>query len=476
MDKNITLIIPVYNVENYLIQCLESVVNQSVLFDEVIMVNDGSTDGSRQICETYASGYPYFKLQNQENKGLSAARNAGILYAGSEYVMFLDSDDYLASGTVKTLKNILKNYQYDAVYFDADIHCEEGFEEGKNRYDRGMEEWREVPMTGWDFFNKCYPKNYIIHSCMAVYRKHVLINEKIRFPVGLYFEDNYFSFVFLNYAKRVGYTSKKLYCRRYRRNSITTSNYSERKLADHIRIGKLLWDEIDQNRKSVLTERRELLVRFISDYFTVVLKNWQLCTDQKIFLSTDTKRLLEDLAGQYLFLLDKLSLYDTKKLPLLNRVLENLDRIFPCNINDRNRVGGIIRDITKRQRELYGKLLKTLPFDNPNYKAAIYGMGDHTEGMIAIYEKIIGKITCELIFLDSCQSDGVYRGKKILNYRNIDKSIQMIVISSFLYEKEMIANIQSIDSTIIIHSFYDNLKEDVFSRPDLFLKYVNTDL
>ena len=82
MEGKITVIIPVYNVEKYLDSCLKSVVNQTVPFDEVIVVNDGSTDKSQSICEHYAFHYPYIKLIHQENMGLSKARNrnaAGIL-------------------------------------------------------------------------------------------------------------------------------------------------------------------------------------------------------------------------------------------------------------------------------------------------------------------------------------------------------------------------------------------------------------
>ena len=80
MDTTISIIIPVYNVEKYLGQCLESVVNQKDPFDEVILVNDGSTDNSQEICERYTSANSYFKLINQKNKGPSAARNLGMKY------------------------------------------------------------------------------------------------------------------------------------------------------------------------------------------------------------------------------------------------------------------------------------------------------------------------------------------------------------------------------------------------------------
>ena len=100
--KNITIsiIIPIYNVERYLEECLESVVNQSDSFDEVLLINDGSTDNSLLICERYTSLYNNIKLINKINEGPSIARNIGMQYASGDYIMFLDSDDFLRLDSV----------------------------------------------------------------------------------------------------------------------------------------------------------------------------------------------------------------------------------------------------------------------------------------------------------------------------------------------------------------------------------------
>lgn len=136
MGVSISLIIPVYNMEKYLVHCLESVIKQISSFDEIIIVNDGSTDNSLFICEKYMSKYKNFKLINQENKGLSAARNIGMNLASSEYVMFLDSDDYLRTDTVSCLKKELRKFHYDVIYFDTDIHCEDGCEVDRNKSEK----------------------------------------------------------------------------------------------------------------------------------------------------------------------------------------------------------------------------------------------------------------------------------------------------------------------------------------------------
>lgn len=103
----VSVIIPVYNVDQYLRHCLESVVFQSYLNKEIILINDGSTDCSQEICEEYVRRYPFIRLINKENGGLSEARNVGILHATGDYVMFLDSDDYWQTDFLSDLVEII---------------------------------------------------------------------------------------------------------------------------------------------------------------------------------------------------------------------------------------------------------------------------------------------------------------------------------------------------------------------------------
>ena len=94
--KKISVIVPVYNVSAYLPRCLESLVAQTLTEYEVILVNDGSTDASGEICQTYADKYPaLIQYYEKENGGLSDARNYGLPYATGQYVLFIDSDDYV---------------------------------------------------------------------------------------------------------------------------------------------------------------------------------------------------------------------------------------------------------------------------------------------------------------------------------------------------------------------------------------------
>lgn len=466
-DIMITAIVPVYNVEEYLPQCLASIIGQSVPFDEVIMVNDGSTDASQTICENYVSKYSYFKLINQRNRGLSAARNVGMDQAVSEYVMFVDSDDYLRQNTVRKLKEELSKFNYDAVYFNADIQCEGEFVVERNIYERNIEGLYGTPMSGQQFFLNCYPNNYIASACMAVYKKSTIKNMNLQFPEGLYFEDNYFTFLFMNQANYVTCIPDKLYVRRYRKNSITTSSYSEKKFIDHIKIFLLIWKEISRIKVQSSFNQSNMYFKYINYYCKSVLNNYCLYKKQNVAFGTDAEALLLHMIEKYVLLLQNYYLDDNiDNLALLNLIVNNLGKIINWHPEIKKNVDTIVKDVKEKQKQFYGVLLYDLPLNKASYKVGIYGIGKHTEGLLAIYENLIGKVTCNLVFLDSYKGNRMYMNREVIQYQQVDKSFNMIIISSFLYRNEMRENIRKINKEIMIYDFYERLKEDIFSDVD----------
>ena len=119
-EDRISIIIPVYNVEPYIDRCLNSVVNQTYDNIEIIVVIDGSEDGSEKICIEYAERDDRIILIKQENRGLSAARNTGLSYVTGEYIMFVDSDDYVEKDFCVLPLQRLKETGSDIVSFDYD--------------------------------------------------------------------------------------------------------------------------------------------------------------------------------------------------------------------------------------------------------------------------------------------------------------------------------------------------------------------
>jgi glycosyltransferase involved in cell wall biosynthesis len=110
MSPLISFIVPIYNVEKYLKECIDSILNQNLSDYEIILVNDGSTDGSKDICEKYVQEHENINLITTENQGQSAARNLGIELAKGEYIAFIDSDDYYSINSLKNFEKLLMEY------------------------------------------------------------------------------------------------------------------------------------------------------------------------------------------------------------------------------------------------------------------------------------------------------------------------------------------------------------------------------
>ena len=115
----ISFVIPVYNVEKYLNECVDSVITQNFRDLEIILVDDGSPDGSGQICDQYAEKYGFVTVIHKTNGGLSDARNAGINAASGDYILFLDSDDYIANGSIAAIADYILKFSPDVVFLNA---------------------------------------------------------------------------------------------------------------------------------------------------------------------------------------------------------------------------------------------------------------------------------------------------------------------------------------------------------------------
>ncbi|MCO8054023.1 glycosyltransferase family 2 protein [Acinetobacter towneri] len=210
----LSVIIPIYKVENYIEECLNSVLIQLTPEVEVICINDGSPDESMNIVSSLISNCSnaiqnQFVLINQENKGLSAARNAGIKLAKGEYIAFLDSDDKLSDSFVQDVINTIKKKQPDLIDFNLFTSTNKTIFIYENPSDLSL---KSLFKSGKWF------------ACSRVYSKKLIGNEL--FINGIYYED--IGFVPKKYLKanNIEYLNKNLYWYRIRENSIT-NNVSE---------------------------------------------------------------------------------------------------------------------------------------------------------------------------------------------------------------------------------------------------------
>ncbi|MCM3399455.1 glycosyltransferase [Oceanobacillus profundus] len=222
-DSLISVVIPVYNVEDYIDECIKSVLNQTYKNVEIIVINDGSTDNSLKILENYAFKNDNIILISQKNSGQSVARNKGIEVASGEYIYFLDSDDFILPETLDHLILTMEQNNLDLVRFRAESFVDKiDMQVNYKKYDFNK------------FFdsNKVYNKeeflklNLVTFSSSPVLymvKKDLLINNNILFKPGIIHEDDLFTLeVFIN-TNLMMYKSNAYYKRRYRPNSTMTT-------------------------------------------------------------------------------------------------------------------------------------------------------------------------------------------------------------------------------------------------------------
>ncbi len=222
----ISVIIPVYNVEEYLRECVDSVLNQTYGIFEIILVDDGSADSSGTICDEYIEKDERVTVVHQKNGGLSVARNTGLSEAKGDYIYFLDSDDYITENAFEILLGIAEKDSSDIVFFDAVSFADKGDFTVKQNYIRKN---KYQTAGGLDVFSQM-TENKEFHSAVPLLfiSRKFLLNSGISFVPDIIYEDMIFTYQLFCKASTVSQCDKALYHRRYRKNSITTSSKSKK--------------------------------------------------------------------------------------------------------------------------------------------------------------------------------------------------------------------------------------------------------
>ena len=222
----VSVIVPVYNVEKYLRECLDSVCGQTLRNIEIICVNDGSTDDSLSILEEYAARDPRMRIISQENRGLSAARNAGLSVARGKYIYFMDSDDVSPQGALGRMFAEMEANSLDVLFFGAESFFEsEELEKAhavyKTLYKRRPFETQSGQSLALAF--KSAGCGFSPSACCYCSSRGFLNENSIRFPEGILYEDNVFFWKVLHSATRAKSISDALFRRRVRAGSTMTN-------------------------------------------------------------------------------------------------------------------------------------------------------------------------------------------------------------------------------------------------------------
>lgn len=220
-EKLISIIIPIFNVKDYLKRCIESVQVQTHSNIEIILVDDGSWDGSSEICDQYRTIDSRVKVIHQKNSGISAARNSGMHISNGEYIAFVDSDDYLHIDFLKILLNCaLENEaeisvcSFIKVYQNHEVAI-------NNRVEKKL-----FSNVGALKDVLSYPSTCDVMVWNKLYKKSLFIDHLIEFPVGKIYEDTFIIYRLLYAANKVAFINLPLYYYLQRRGSIMHSSFN----------------------------------------------------------------------------------------------------------------------------------------------------------------------------------------------------------------------------------------------------------
>jgi len=235
----VSVIIPVYNVEPYLAECLESIINQTYRHIEIILVNDGSTDGSQRIMDCYAKKDDRIVVLSQSNRGVSAARNAGLSVAKGEYVLFVDSDDTIRNDVVEV-------FCRQAILTSAEIvignvyYC---YPDGEKLtlYQRVTELSKHSLLSGEECFSQLVETNIFPPlTCLYFTRRNLIQERQLFFEEGIIHEDHLWCLKALIFAPKVSVMDYFHYFYRLRQGSIMRSDNRKYRLLSYFRIAQAL--------------------------------------------------------------------------------------------------------------------------------------------------------------------------------------------------------------------------------------------
>lgn len=280
----ISIIIPVYNVNEYLDKCMESVLNQSFKDYEILLVDDGSTDGSADKCDKYASKYANVKVFHKKNGGLSDARNYGIKRSNAEYITFVDSDDYVTNDYLEYLYSMFKSdFKVDITVAGTFVVDDAG---------RTLREFRKYPdgiLTPKEALSTAlYQDAFDISAWGKMYKKK-LFNTK-QFSKGKLFEDlDLVPYLILD-STLISYGNQSKYYYLQRENSIVSSQFSEKKM-ELIDISEDLLKEITHSSLRPALVRRNM-------YSNIYLLN-QIIKEDSLKKNQENCRKIKKNIGKY---------------------------------------------------------------------------------------------------------------------------------------------------------------------------------
>lgn len=274
--RKVSIIVPVYNSEKYLSKCLDSLVNQTLEDMEIIVIDDKSQDKSKEIINEYYAKQTkkIVPIFFEKNKGQGYARNVGIDRANGEYIIFVDSDDYVDLEMCEILYNKAKEKNFDIVCFDINKIINGNLKKQALQYDKSIEGDIDLKKRFKIFKSSGY-------FTTRMYRRKMLIDNNIKFPIGIHYEDSMFNTLTLLYANSIAKVDEALYFYLIRENS-SSNSYNQERLYDRIEVAELMLKEV--KKRNIYDSYKEIIDY---KYINMMVGNIHLCLDMFEKVSTD---------------------------------------------------------------------------------------------------------------------------------------------------------------------------------------------
>lgn len=437
-----SVIIPVYNTKPYLKACIESVLAQTQKEIEIILVDDGSTDGSTQIIKEYEARYSFIKAIFQSNQKQGAARNAGVRVASGKYIYFLDSDDFISENLLEDCYCLAEKNRLDFVMFDAKAVAEGEIETTRpdlsiENYDRKNLQISDRVFSGIEFWKGYFNRGGIYFCAVLLYINADFLKENgLEFEEGVYYEDNDWAARLYTKAKRIFYLPEALYYRRYRNGSTMTENYNEIHWNSCIHLFKKQWLALLNTEEPLVRDMNLIVLLGLLDRAKTIFsfycqkKNAQVICDSSIDFLKDLLNIYEEK------IVKENKLFQGLILSLANRM---------CNELSREDLGESPEKLEDYKKELIRPVLQNYPLSIEGKTIGIYGTGAISSIFFSFYKKYRNPILASVFFIDTNKKTGSYQGYPLYNVKDItEMRMDCVIIASTRYKEEMVSNLQNV--------------------------------
>ena len=333
----VSVIIPVYNVEKYLGECLDSIFGQTLKDIEVVCVDDGSTDGSAAILREYAAKDPRLSVLRQENAGPYVARRRGLEVVRGEYTYFMDADDRLETSSFERLCAICDKDCLDQIVFESDVICDPGISEQERKWGESLRRYYSVPealdgkiFSGMELMTHLIrAKSYYVGPPLRLIRTSVIKDNEYGFPDARSRADNYFTSVSLYYSARAAAVKMRCYVRRVRPESVSTGDGAE---ARHCRNALVVLAELSSFPPFAreMADPKSAISAFVSKlaYLQVKKRYWCMHEDERRHVVESALAGLPSQAVARLFAVMMIPHENERRASPARRILARLKSMF----------------------------------------------------------------------------------------------------------------------------------------------------